>query len=390
MKKTKKIILHLDMDAFFASVEQAAHPEYKGKPLLVGSRGRKLHTVVAACSYEAKAFGIHSGMPTGRALRLCPWACFVPADTSKYVYTSEKIEDLLKNYSDRMERASIDEFYLDLSSCRIPEVRRISGEIKRRIKDDFSITASIGAAPAKIISKMAAKSVKPDGSIILEEKDVAAFLEDLPVEAIPGIGPQFKARLNNMSVFTIGQLRMAGVRELSRAFGKSGLWMSMVSRGEDNEEVRLWREEEAAPKSISHAYTLEREVAQRPELLSWIRMLSEMVGQRLRREKLEATVSGVSLRGRDEHFSREKNFQSATSDPQRIYERSILILESFRLGDFPVRALEVRAGGLVPEQKLYLFPQERKRESLLQAVDKINNRLGEWAIYPAAISRVKN
>ncbi len=377
------------MDAFFASVEQAANPIYRGKPLLVGSRGRKLNTVVAACSYEAKAFGIHSGMPTKAAFRLCPWADFVPADSAKYIYTSDRIEEILKEYSGQMERASIDEFYLDLSQLGISGAVKAAEEIKSRIKTDFSITASVGIAPVKIIAKIAAKAKKPDGLLVLEGKNVLNFLDGLAVEKVPGIGPRLTEHLNNMSIFTCGQLRAAGPEILLRRFGKVGLWMFQVSLGQDNEEVGYWQDKELPPKSISHSYTLEQEIFRGEELESWIRMLSEMVAFRLRGEKLESRVSGLFLKGKEAILSREKNFQSLTADPQRIYERNILILKSFRLNNFSVRALGVSASGLVPAQELYLFESERKRNSLLAAVDKINERLGDWSIYPAAVSKIK-
>lgn len=385
-----RIILHLDMDAFFASVEQTVNPRYKGRPLIVGSRGRKFHTVVAACSYEAKAFGVHSGMSTREALRLCPWADFVPADSAKYIYTSDRIEEMLKDYSDRMERASIDEFYLDLSYYLVQEAVRVAQEIKARIKERFFITASVGLAPAKIIAKIAAKASKPDGLLLIEDKDVLDFLSNLAVEKIPGIGEQLKKQLNSVSVFTCGQLRQVDPQVLLNRFGKTGLWMAQVSRGQDCEEVGYWQDEPALPKSISHSHTMEKEIMRSHELEAWIRMLSEMVASRLRKEKLESRVSSLYLREREAVFSREKNFRFSTADPARIYERNLWILKSFQLKTFSARALGVCASGLSPAQEFYLFPGDRKRGRLLAAVDKINQLQGEWAIYPAAIDRVKN
>jgi hypothetical protein len=166
--------------------------------------------------------------------------------------------------------------------------------------------------------------------------------------------------------------------------------MAQVSRGEDDEEVGYWQDEELPPKSISHSYTLAKEIFRGEELKAWIRMLSEMVAFRLRQKSLESRISGLYLRGSGISFSREKNFQAFTADPARIYERNILILESLRLKNFSVRALGVCASALTPAQELYLFQTDRKRRSLLCAVDKINQRSGEWSIYPAAISRVKN
>jgi len=166
--------------------------------------------------------------------------------------------------------------------------------------------------------------------------------------------------------------------------------MSEVSRGRDSEEVGYWQDEGLPPKSVSHSHTLEQEIFNRQELESWILMLSEMVAFRLRKEKLESRVSSLYLRGSVAVFSREKNFQSPTADPQRIYERNLLILESFRLKNYSVRSLGVSASGLVVAQEFYLFESDQKRNSLLAAVDKINQRLGDWSIYPAAIDRVKN
>jgi nucleotidyltransferase/DNA polymerase involved in DNA repair len=191
-------------------------------------------------------------------------------------------------------------------------------------------------------------------------------------------------------VFTCGQLRRIDPQALLSRFGKTGLWMAQVSRGEDCAEVGYWQEEASLPQSISHSHTMEKEILHRQELEAWIRMLSEMVASRLRKEKLESRVSSLYLREREAVFSREKNFQFPTADPARIYERNLWILKSFQLKIISVRALGVCASSLTPAQELYLFPVDRKRGRLLAAMDKINQLQGEWAIYPAAIGQVKN
>jgi nucleotidyltransferase/DNA polymerase involved in DNA repair len=328
-------------------------------------------------------------MPTGTAFKLCPQALFVPADSAKYVYTSDKIMELLKSYSDRMERASIDEFYLDLSQRGIFEAKRIAEDIKGKIKRDFSITGSIGIAPVKIIAKMAAKARKPDGLFILEDKDVLDFLKELPVEKVPGIGPRFKEHLNGMSIFSCGELAQADAEVLVERFGKVGLWLSEISHGRDTEEVEYWDAPDEPPKSIGHSYTLEREIYRREQLESWIRMLCEMVAYRLRKEKLEAKIVHLYLKERISFFAREKKFPSATSDPQEIYKKSLLILASFHLKNFYVRGLGVSASCFSPQEELYLFQADKKRNKLLDALDKINERFGEWSIYPARIKEIK-
>jgi len=383
------VILHLDMDAFFASIEQAINPAFRGKPLIVGSRRKKYQTVVAACSYEAKAFGIASGMLSADAFKLCPLAQFIHADSSKYTYTSGAIAEMLEKYSDRLERASIDEFYLDLTSEGFQRAAAIAREIKARIKKDLSITGSIGIAPAKIVAKMAAKSCKPDGLKLLEPGAVRDFLGPLPVEKVPGIGPRLKVHLNELSIFTLAQLAAAPEEWLVSRFGKTGAWMSRVSRGIDPEEVCSLHDPDLPPKSIGHSYTLERELCRRQDIEGWIRMLSEMVAFRLRKEGYEASVAHLYVRGRLYSCSREKKFRCSSSDPEEIYKRSLNILQSFGLRTFSVKALGVSASCLSLSQPACLFTEDKRRQELLRAVDRINERFGEWSICPAVIKDIR-
>jgi len=384
-----RIIAHLDMDAFFASVEQAVNPVYRGKPLIVGSRGSKYRTVVAAASYEAKACGVTSGMPTAAAFRLCPQAHFVAADSAKYLYASDRIAHLLAGYSDLMECASIDEFYLDFSHLTYAQAADAALRIKQSIRNSLHITGSVGIAPAKIIAKIAAKSRKPDGLVVLKESEVESFLEGLAVGKVPGIGPHIEEYLHELSVFTCGQLRRLSLGLLVARFGRLGAWLFQVSRGLDSEEVRCWNEPDDPPKSISHSYTVERELVRLPALAGWVRMLSEMVGCRLRKQGLEANNVSVYLKERAGFLSREKNFHSPTADPAQIFCRGMGIIKSFRLRNFAVRALGVGTSGFMPSQGFCLFPQDLRRRDLLRAVDAINERFGEWSIYPAAIDTVK-
>lgn len=378
------------MDAFFASVEQAADPRLRGKALIVGSRGKKYRTVVAACSYEAKAHGVESGMSTVEAFRLCPKAYFISANSAKYLYTSDKIFRLLTEYTDRMEQASIDEFYLDLGCGTTADAARIARRIKDRITRECSITGSIGIAPVKIIAKMAAKARKPDGLLVLEGKNVAAFLRELPVEKIPGIGPRLKGHLNNLSIFTCGQLSETDPSLLTGRFGKTGLWMWQVSRGIDSDDVDYWDAPDEPPKSIGHSYTVEHMLTTRERLANWLRMLSEMVGYRLRKKGMDSCISCLWLNNDDVSLSREKKFYGPTQDSEVLFRRSLHILETFHLKTICVRAIGVTAAGLMPAQNLQLLSVDRKRMRLLGAVDRINERFGEWSVYPAAIQQIKN
>jgi DNA polymerase-4 len=382
-----KIILHLDMDAFFASVEQAVNPAYAGKPLIVGSRHRKYNTVVAACSYEAKACGIHSGMSTRAAFQLCPQALFVPADSAKYIYTSDEIAQLLRPYTDRGERASIDEFFLDAGTMSLPQAEAMARDIKSRIKSELHITGSIGIAPTRILAKMAAKRIKPDGLLVVEEGTVLDFLKNIPVEAVPGIGPSLKERLNLLSVFTCGQLHTLDLEFLAGRFGKIGAWLWGISRMKEGYEISNWESAELPPKSVGHSYTLERDIHRLDTLKIWIRLLSEMVAYRLRRDGLQAKVVHFYMSDREDFYSREKKFYSATSDPEEIYRRCLIILKTFGLKNICARALGVSVSCLLPAERNHLFEKDQKREQLLSAVDRINDRFGDWSIFPAVLKQ---
>lgn len=381
--------MHLDMDAFFASVEQAINPKLRGRPVIVGSRRKKYMTVVAACSYEAKAYGIESGMSSAEALARCPRAVFVPCDSSRYMYTSDRIAAMLRGCSDRMERASIDEFNLDLTATgSAAAAAEVAARVRRRIREEFSITGSAGIAPSRTIAKIAAKSCKPDGLRVVPPEEVTGFLAGMPVEKVPGIGVHLKQYLNEMCVFTIGELACVSPERLVRRFGKTGLWMHRVIRGLGDDTIPLWSEPSPPPKSVGHSYTLEREVRRLADVEAWIRMLAEMVGARLRSCGLESRVAHLYLQGRAGFYSRERTFHDYTSDSAEITARAMLILKSFRLHAVSMRGLGVSVSRLVPAQELRLLQEDEKRRRLTEAVDRVNGRFGEWAICPAVVKSI--
>ncbi|MGE5308081.1 MAG: DNA polymerase Y family protein [Deltaproteobacteria bacterium] len=385
-----RIILHLDMDAFFASIEQAINPALRGRPVIVGSRRKKYYTVVAACSYEAKACGIESGMLSVDAFALCPTAAFVPCDSARYMYTSDRIEQMLKGYADRMERASIDEFFLDMTgSGSLADAELAAKEIKSWIRRELGITGSVGIAPSRTISKMAAKARKPDGLLVVGAGEVEDFLRPLPVEKVPGIGPHMKRYLNEMCVYTLGELAAVPVERLAERFGKNGVWMHQVIRGIGDDEVACWRDPAPPPKSVGHSYTLERELSRPQDIEAWIRLLCEMVGARLRSYGLESRVAHLYLRGAEGFYSREKTFADPTDDPEEIWKRAVAIFRGFPQRGLRVRGLGVSVSVLSQTQDNRLFETDRKRRRLLSAVDTINDRFGDWSICPAVIKNIK-
>ena len=382
------------MDAFFASVEQAVNPRLKGKPLIVGGRADKRRSVVCAASYEAKRLGIDSGMSTHEAFRICPYAEFVAADSAKYLYVSRQIGNLLHNYSPQVEQASVDEFYMDVTGLdkSYGSYLELGMDIKNNIKSSFDITGSIGISVNRLMSKIASSLKKPDGMVIMEPGDIACFLNDLPVEKIPGIGRRLTERLNNYFIFSYSDMRRIPEDFYVEKFGKIGLWMFAVARPDlfAEDDIHWFHQLEVTPKSVGHSYTLPRNIYARHEVEAWLRLLCEMVGFRLRRYKLESSILHIYLRKPDlEFISKEKNFKEFTNDSADLFRRALFILDKLKARNIYIRALGVAARGLGADSGAFLFADQKKRKQLFNAQDDINQRYGDWTLHPASICNIR-
>src|SRR5437867_921306 len=234
-------ILHVDMDAFYASVEQLDHPEYKGKPVIVGAdpKGGRGRGVVAACSYEARRFGVRSALPISRAWKLCPDGVYVRPRMQRYVEVSAQVMEVFRRYTDLVEPLSIDEAFLDITgSARLfgpPE--QIAVEVKKEIHRTTGLTASVGLAPNKFLAKIASDLRKPDGLVVVPDKDIEHFLRDLPISRLWGVGPKTEQRLREMGFQTIGQLTAAPRDSLIRSLGSLGEHLFQLARGNDGRPV---------------------------------------------------------------------------------------------------------------------------------------------------------
>ena len=385
---SEKKILHVDMDAFFASVEQAANPALRGKPLIVGGRKNQERTVVCAASYEAKRRGVDSGMSAQEALRRCPDAAFVAADSAKYLYVSREIFRLLQDYSPQVEQGSVDEFYLDITGCDrwFGSYEALARHIKQSIVRRFHITGSVGISVNRLISKIASKLEKPDGLVILEQDAIVARLASLAVEKVPGIGSSLSRQLHLSGIFTFADLRQVSADSLLSRFGKVGLWMYAVTHpGPDHDSVSEYSADAAAPKSVGHSYTLPRNIYQEDEVRAWLRLLCEMVAVRLRHQQLESAILHMYVRSPDMAFrGKEHNFKVPTSDPACLYERAVRILDIIKYRG-AIRALGVTARRLSPAARIMLLAEEQRRSRLLQAQDAINDRFGDWTVHPASV-----
>jgi DNA polymerase IV len=247
-------ILHVDMDAFFAAVEQMRHPELVGKPVIIGGAGDPtMRGVVSTASYEARKYGIHSAMPLRRAYRLCPEAIFLPVDYDEYMRVSEKIKDILRSFTPLIENVGIDEAFLDITDIDM-ESEEVAKKIKERIKKEVGLTCSIGIGPNKLIAKIASDMKKPDGLTIISEEDIKGTIWPLPARKLWGVGPKTEKRLNEMGILTLGDLASVPLESLTEEFGKSyGNYLYESSRGVDESPVITYWE----PKSISRETTFQ-------------------------------------------------------------------------------------------------------------------------------------
>ncbi len=381
----ERVILHLDMDAFFASVEQKAHPHLRGRPVLVGGRGDPTRSVVCAASYEAKAFGVANGMPAWRARRLCPRAVFLPADIPKYMDVSDRIARILHDFTPEVERLSIDEFHLDLTGLHriFPSVSRVARAIKARIRAECGLTCSIGGAPTRITAKLLAERAKPDGCLIMDRMSLQALLRTTPVEDLCGVGPALRRRLHFFGVLTCGRLAEYPTDLLREHFGEVGLRLRAACRLE--EVPRRGAAFSEGRKSFGHFQTLPGLTEDPLCVRIWIRFLAETTALRLRRAGLRARTVALSLgRGFGDNRSRRRTSPAATCDGREIYDRCLrMVGEPPPLPLIPVRALGVIVSGLSPEGVSDLFEDPGRRERLLEAVDRINDRFGGWTIASA-------
>jgi len=376
------MILHIDMDAFFASIEQAINPGLKGKPLIVGSRNNKLHTVVCAASYEAKAYGIESGMPSGEAFKLCPNLEFVAAEQGKYIWTSEQIFEMLKSYGFEVIYASIDEFQIDVTAET--NARTLANSIQKRIQENFNITASIGIAENCLLAKLASKINKPNGIAIINKDNLPEILGAIPVEKLCGIGKSTQQIMHNLGIKTCLELYLRPVDFLKQKLAKYGLNLYVSLHSTEHFDTQ---ELDANPKSVGHSYTLPRACKTTQFILAWIRLLSEMVGFRLRQNNLLANTVHLWLNGPQiANFGAQKTFQQATNDGYEIYQRCLKIMAKLGLKTPGIRALGVTCSNLSQNDYHPLFKEQKRREELINAIDRINNRFGDGSIYPAIIA----
>jgi DNA polymerase IV len=372
-------IIHVDLDAFFAAVEQRDHPELRGKPVIVGGDPRS-RGVVSTCSYEARKFGVHSAMPLRTALSLCPQGIFVPVDGAKYQRVSREVMTVLRRFTPAVEQVSIDEAFLDVAGSEglfgtAPEIAR---RIKREVVEAVGLTVSVGVAATKLVAKVGSDLRKPDGLVIVEPGDEAAFLAPLEIRRLWGIGPKTAERLYGLGVRTIGELAALPVETLSRALGDHGATLHDRSLGIDADPVVGGGE---AAKSVSHETTFAVDVTDAAEIERTLLALTEGVSARLRSAGLRAAT--VAVKVRDSQFrtiTRQKTLPEPTDLTDTIW-RAALELARPEVRGKRIRLLGVAATQLgQPEQTTMFELVNEKQRRVVDATDAVRRRFGDRAV----------
>ncbi len=337
-------IIHLDMDAFYASVESRDNPQLRGKPLAVGgspeSRG-----VVAAASYEARTFGVRSAMPMARAVRLCPELVIVHPDFSKYKEASQRVMAILRSATPLVEPLSLDEAYLDVTqnSWGEPLAMTVAQRIKQTIKDELRLTASAGVAPNKFLAKIASGWQKPDGLTVIAPERVESFLQKLPVEALWGVGPVTAKKLRTIGIERLVDVRTADPAQLAQTVGSLAEWLVQLSHGVDDRPVEPNRE----TKSISSETTYAKDLTDWREINQQVQLLAEEVADGLKRKGLRARTITIKVRYKGfTTVTRSHTAEYFTDSRPDIVNRAQTLLERTQAAERPVRLLGVGAHSL--------------------------------------------
>lgn len=383
---TPRAILHVDMDAFYASVEQRDHPELRGKPLIVG--GVSGRGVVAAASYEVRKFGVRSAMPIRRALALCPHAICVRPRMSRYAEVSEQVFAVFHEFTPLVEGLSLDEAYLDVTGSRAlkGDPVRIAADIKRRIRSDTSLTASVGVATNKLIAKIASDLNKPDGLTVVTEDCIHEVLDPLPVNRLPGLGRKLGEHVVASGIATLGALRRSEDERLRLLFGKH--WQSWRDRasGIDDREVEPDHDE----KSVSNERTFGEDLRDIEMMRTELAVLADKVSGRLRAKELKAACVGIKIRLHDfKTLTRQCTLATPTAESRVIAERARSLFDAW-VGTQQrprIRLLGVSSSDFSRESQSDLFaePERQQNEKLDATLDAIREKFGGAAVARASV-----
>lgn len=383
---TQNTIIHVDMDAFYASVEQRNHPEYRNKPLIVG--GTSNRGVVSSASYEARTFGVRSAMPIQTASKLCPHAIFVTPDMATYQEESDKINDIFYRYTPIIEPVSLDEAYLEVGgSVKLFGPAEIIGKkIQKEITEELQLSASVGIAPNKFLAKIASDIKKPKGFCIINYADRHQILDPLPTTAIGGIGKKTAEILQALGVRTVSDLRQTPLAILKSCLGSQAETFLALANGDDDRPVTLPR----AALSIGREHTFGEDIYEEETLKSYLQKLADDVASRLRHRKYSAYTITVKIKYADFTLvTRSITLESCTSQTMVIYRHGLDLLAKLK----DIRKKGVRLIGISTSQltdktdvqlSLFTEPEDEKQKTLDTVIDSIRSRYGHEVIFPGA------
>lgn len=385
-----RTIIHIDMDAFFASVEQKVDPSLQGQPVMVCG-GLKSRTVVAAASYEAREYGVHAGMSLAVARVKCPDGIFIEGDPQKYIYTSIRLNDLYREFTHLVEEFSIDESFLDVADVadRYGGVVELARQLKAKVWERFGLTCSVGIGPNKILAKTASKLEKPDGLTVLAREDIPTRFQSLPVGKLYGVGEETAKKLEILGVRTIGQLAGIPVPALKKIFGVIGELLHDEANGIDESPV-LTAEERPPPKSIGNEYTFQSDTRDDEVIHSVLLGLCSKVARRLRKGGHAGRTVTLKIRFADfKTISRGRTLEDYMNLDKEIFDLARDILAKVQKQK-AIRLLGVSVSNLIhtpPEKQRSLFDYSfwKKYKKVIESVDKARDKYGERAIVWAAL-----
>jgi DNA polymerase-4 len=382
MAREALTILHVDMDAFYASVEQRDRPELRGQPVIVGGLGSR--GVVSAASYEARPFGVHSALPMATARRLCPQGVFLPVRMAHYAQIARQIRDIFLRFTPLVEPLSLDEAFLDVQGCTglfgpAPDIAR---QVKNGIQAETGLVASVGVAPNKFLAKLASDHGKPNGLVMVPPEHVATFLAALPVGRLWGVGAKGEKRLHALGLYTIGQLAALPEQVLVGHFGEAGRHLGQLARGQDDRDVAP----DQQAKSISTETTFAHDIADRHVLRRWLLDLVDHLGTRLRHAGVRARSIELKLRSSDFRTrTRSQSLADATDVTNVLWQAAQGLFERSLTPELlPIRLLGVGAAKLtrdtVVQHDLFEDRTRQRQSALDRVVDAIRGQFGTDAI----------
>jgi len=371
-----RTIFHLDLDAFFVSVERILDPKLNDKPVIVGGDPKYGRGVVAACSYEARAFGLHSAMPIRTAYKLCPQGIYLHGHGDEYSRFSKVVKNILEQYAPQIEQASIDEFYLDMTGTQkmYGSMFGFATRLQKEIWDKIGLPISIGIGSNKTIAKIGSDCMKPKGITYIIPGMEKEFLSPMPVETIPGVGKVMKQNLNNRGIYRIGDITKLPSDYFGTAFGKYGIDLWRKAHGEGTEYLTIQR----TRKSISRETTFGNDVTNEEEIKSTLFYLTGKVAQSLRKKGWEASTIDIKLRHTDfQTLTRAKTIKP-TDDDKIIFETAWDLMKKARTRRVGVRLIGIGVTNFSPlnEQEFLFEDYEVKRKKMLRAVTRVRDKFG--------------